>query len=109
MVSGRRWSLGAAIALSLALGGAIAAACYAVPQPECGFLCGPGGACPDGYACANDHACHRTGSPPELVCHTPDAAPGDDAAVDARLDAAIDAPDAPPDDAAIDAPDAAAR
>jgi hypothetical protein len=126
-VSGRLVSLGIAIALLVALTGAIVAACYEVPTPSCGFLCGPNDACPDSYACANDHFCHRIGAPATLVCGTPDAglpetsdarandAPPDvmvdamrDATPDAMIDAAPDAAvDAAP-DAAIDAaPDAA--
>jgi len=121
-------SLGIAIALLVALAGAIVAACYEVPTPSCGFLCGPNNACPDSYACANDHFCHRIGAPATLVCGTPDAglpdtsddarandAPPDvmpDVMVDAAPDAAVDAaPDAAVDaapDAAVDAaPDAA--
>ena len=109
-------SLGISVALLVALAGAIAAACYEIPTPSCGFLCGPEGACPDGYTCANDHYCHRIGTPASLVCGTPDATTPDsarpgDAAADARPDAAVDAmpdvmidamPDAPPD--TIDAP-----
>ncbi len=46
-------------------------ACYDVPQPECGFTCGPPavaggeGTCPDGYVCFTnvDNRCHRV-SPP---------------------------------------------
>jgi len=66
--------------LSLATVLAVVAACYDVPTPDCGFLCGPGDACPEGYTCANDHRCHRTGAPPSLMCGPPDAA------VDAPLD-----------------------
>ena len=111
-------SLGIAIALLVVLAGAIATACYHLPTPACGFLCGPSGACPDNYTCAGDHQCHRIGTPDSLVCGTPDAAMPDavidavpDAVIDAMPDAVIDAmPDAMIDampDAAIDAmPDA---
>jgi hypothetical protein len=85
-VSGRLLSLGIALVLLVALGAAIAA-CYEVPRPDCGFVCGPGGACPDGYACASDHTCHRVGTPDSLVCAQPDAA-----VPDARPDAPDDAP-----------------
>jgi len=63
-----------------------ALACYSPAQPDCGFVCGEGGACPDGYTCATDGICHRDGTPASLVC-----------AVDARPDSPqpIDAP--PPD------------
>jgi NAD(P)-dependent dehydrogenase (short-subunit alcohol dehydrogenase family) len=99
-------SLGIAIALLVVLAGAIVAACYSVPTPDCGFLCGPNGACPDEYTCADDHRCHRVGAPADLVCSTPDAAI--DAMVDAMPDAPVDAmvdamPDAPI-DAMVDAP-----
>jgi hypothetical protein len=113
-VSGRLRSLGlalgAALGLSLALAGAIITACYDIPRPSCGFLCGPGGACPDGYGCAADMYCHRDDTPPDLVCARPDAAVPADATADAAADAAgddaatIDAPDDAPIDAAIDAP-----
>jgi len=114
--------MGAAAALLVGLAGAIIVACYDVPRPDCGFVCGPDSACPDGYTCADDHYCHRAGAPLDLVCSQPDAAlPIDaardamidagggmtDAAIDAAIDAGIDAPpDAMPDapDAAIDAP-----
>ena len=113
-------SLGISIALLVALAGAIVAACYEVPTPSCGFLCGPNNACPDSYTCANDHYCHRIGAPPTLACGTPDAglpdasddARANDAPVDALPDATVDAlPDATVDalpDATVDAlPDAA--
>jgi hypothetical protein len=99
-----------AVALLVALAGAIVAACYDVPTPDCGFLCGPRGACPDGYTCADDDRCRRIGAPATLVCPNRDAdVPDDhDAAVDAHQDAVPDAPpDAPPDtpsDAPPDAP-----
>jgi len=110
-VSGRLRSLGvalgAAIGLSLALASAIITACYDVPRPSCGFLCGPGGACPDGYGCAADMYCHRNDTPPDLVCTRPDAAlPADATSADAAPDAAGD--DAAIDAATIDAPDDAA-
>lgn len=73
------------------LGGAIIAACYDVPTPDCGFLCGPNGECPGGYTCADDHHCHRIGTPADLMCTTPDAA--GDAAIDAMDDAPVDAMD----------------
>lgn len=123
-MSGRVLSLGVAVALLLGLivaaTGAILAACYDVPTPDCGFQCGPEGACPDGYTCASDGRCHRIGAPASLVCPGPDAAVRDasidagidavpDAAADAALDAAPDAAvDAAPDAALDAAPDAAA-
>jgi hypothetical protein len=96
-VSGRLVSLGVATALLVAVTGAIVAACYEVPTPDCGFLCGPDNACPDTYTCASDRHCHRIGAPANLVCSTPDGgAPSTDAsAIDAAIDAAIDGqPDA---------------
>jgi hypothetical protein len=120
-VTRRLLPLGVALALLAALVGAIISACYDIPRPACGFVCGPDGACPDGYTCANDHYCHRSGEPDGVVCHAPDAAlpadaapdvPADtgndaagDAAADAADDAAPDGPDVP--DAMADAmPDA---
>jgi hypothetical protein len=79
-------SLGVATALLAALGGAIVAACYSVPTPDCGFICGPGGACPDGYTCADEQRCHRIGAPTNLVCNTADAAVPVDGAPDAMDD-----------------------
>jgi hypothetical protein len=54
-----------------------AAGCYSPPEPACGFVCGPGGACPADYTCASDHHCHHDGAPASLTCGTPpaDAAP----------------------------------
>jgi hypothetical protein len=96
--------VGAAAALLVGLAGAIVVACYDVPKPDCGFVCGPESACPDSYTCADDHYCHRTGAPADLVCTHPDAALPIDAAVDAGVDASADAmPDAPA-DAMLDAP-----
>jgi hypothetical protein len=96
-VSRRLLSLGIALALLVALAGAIVAACYEVPQPDCGFVCGPDGACPDGYGCASDHYCHRAGTPDGLLCAHPDAA-APDAPPDAMPDMMPDMPDdAPPD------------
>jgi hypothetical protein len=105
-VSGRLVSQGVAIALLVLLAGMIFAACYDVPAPDCGFVCGPNGACPAGYLCAGDHHCHRIGAPADLVCSAPDAAtPSDarDAAVDAAVDAMSDAPVDAMSDAAVDA------
>jgi hypothetical protein len=103
-----------ALALGLALlfaGGLGLSACYDVPQPACGFRCGPAGECPTDYTCNSaDDRCHLNGSP-AMVCGVPDGgvdAPDIDAPPDAAIDAAIDAElDAPP-DAAIDAPPDAA-
>ena len=93
----RLGSLGAALALLAALAGAIVSACYDVPRPACGFLCGPAGECPDGYTCAAEQVCHANGSPDGLVCRNPDAAlPVDamsDVAADQRVDAMADAPE----------------
>lgn len=94
------------IALLVVLGGAIVAACYDVPTPDCGFRCGPDSACPDNYTCASDHHCHRIGTPANLVCSTPDAAVpnGSDAAVDGASDTMSDAPVDAMVDAPVDAP-----
>jgi hypothetical protein len=95
--------LAVAAVIMFALSGAITVACYTVPRPDCGFICGPGNACPDGYTCADDHRCHRIGAPDDLVCATIDAALPVDASPDAEVDAPVDAPDDAP-DASIDAP-----
>ena len=106
-MSGRLVSAGAAAALLVGLAGAIIVACYDVPTPDCGFVCGPDSTCPDGYTCADDHYCHRTGAPSELVCARPDAALPLDAAGDAMLDASGDAmADAPAGERSDAAPDA---
>jgi hypothetical protein len=47
---------------------AVLAGCYNPPQPDCAFVCGPGGACPADYTCAADHRCHRNGAPDSLMC-----------------------------------------
>jgi hypothetical protein len=55
----------AAIIIGLgALGG-----CYSPPEPDCGFVCGSNGECPDDYTCdAAEHICHRNGAPSTLTC-----------------------------------------
>jgi hypothetical protein len=80
--------LGRILAISLGL----LAACYSPAQPDCGFVCGPGGACPSDYACAADGVCHRIGAPANLTC-----------AVDARPDTPRPI-DAPPADADVTPP-----
>lgn len=56
------------------LGARLAAACYDVPEPPCGFRCGPQGACPEHYVCnSNDGVCHHEDAPASLVCGTVDA------------------------------------
>ena len=76
---GRAWCLG------------LLAACYSPPKPDCGFVCGPGDACPSDYHCAADGYCHADGSPASLSC-------GIDAGIDGRvIDALIaDADTLPP-------------
>jgi hypothetical protein len=75
-------------ALGVLLGHALPG-CYDVPQPQCGFRCGPNGACPEGYTCkSSDGRCHLNGSPVSLVCGTVDAG------VDGPRDAGTDATDA---------------
>lgn len=59
------------------------AGCYSPPEPDCGFACGPSGACPADYTCAADHVCHRNGAAAGLTC------PG-------RPDAAVDSPSSGP-------------
>jgi hypothetical protein len=75
----------AAAALAAGLG---APACYDEPRPDCGFRCGPGGACPEGYTCEpTGGRCRRDGAPAAIVCAPPDAALPPDAARDAALEA----------------------
>lgn len=95
-MSGRIAWAGLRIALSVGA----AAGCYEVPEPDCGFICGPSASCPAHYTCADDHYCHRDGAPASLVCAAPDAP----LVTDAAADAARDAIDATP-DAMADAPD----
>jgi hypothetical protein len=66
----------------------VISACYSPHQPDCGFFCGPDGACPADYQCAADGRCHRDGTPETLVC-PPDAAV---AAPDVMPDADVTAP-----------------
>lgn len=51
----------------------LTAACYSPPEPDCGFFCGTGSACPSDYHCGRDGVCHRDGTPETLAC-APDAA-----------------------------------
>ena len=39
------------------------AACYDIPRPECGFVCGANNACPDGYTCGLGVCRLDTGTP----------------------------------------------
>lgn len=88
------------LALLVGLAVLVGPGCYDPPKPDCGFVCGPGGACPDDYTCAADNRCHRNGTPASLMCATsPDARP-DTTSGDAGIDAPIDAPGT---DAALDA------
>jgi hypothetical protein len=75
------------------LGIVVASGCYRVPEPDCGFVCGPGAdPCPDDYTCAGDHRCHRNGAPANLTCPAPDAGAQDTLApIDAPIDAVTDA------------------
>jgi hypothetical protein len=75
-------SLGVGLALVVALSRAVAG-CYELPEPDCGFACGPNGACPDGYRCGGEQRCHRIGAPATLMC-----VPPADAGVDGQGDAA---------------------
>ena len=93
-------SVGAAAALFVGLTGAVIVACYDLPKPDCGFVCGPDNACPSSYTCADDHYCHRVGAPEGPICAPPDGPRPVDAPPDAPPDAPIDAPP----DAPIDAP-----
>lgn len=67
--------------MALALG--ILVGCYNVPTPDCGFACGPAGACPSSYACnATTNRCEREGAQPSCMS----------AAFDAGIDADRKAP-----------------
>jgi hypothetical protein len=57
-------------------------ACYSPAQPDCGFICGSNGECPDDYTCAADGICHRNGSPANLICMV-DARPDSPRPIDA--------------------------
>ena len=75
-----------------------AAGCFKTPTPDCAFLGGAGGSCPDNYFCAGDGVCKRDGLPDTLDCGFTappdagppvDAPPGIDASADAGADAAV--------------------
>jgi hypothetical protein len=85
----RRYRLALALGASGVMGALLGLAlpsCYDIPKPECGFRCGPSGACPEDYTCAPDGRCHLNGSPASLVCGTPTDGPLVDAPVDAAVD-----------------------
>lgn len=75
--------------------------CFSTPKPDCAFLCGAGGACPDGYFCAEDGVCKREDLANTFDCGfvapidagpPVDAPVGNaDAGVDAGADAGVDA------------------
>jgi hypothetical protein len=96
-VSGQIARAGLRVALLVGAAGAVLGSCYEVPEPDCGFICGPSSSCPGHYTCADDHYCHRIGAPASLVCASPDAALVTDAAADAASDAIDATPDAMPD------------
>lgn len=74
---------GIALGIVAALGAGVVAACYDLPEPDCGFRCGPDRECPEEYTCSDDdNRCHRQGSDPALVCAE---------IVDAGADGAVDA------------------
>lgn len=63
----------------------LVAACYSPPRPDCGFICGPGAACPADYHCATDGHCHLDGSSDASRCAdagVPDSLPIDAAMAD---------------------------
>jgi hypothetical protein len=46
-----------------------ASACYSPYEPDCGFVCGTGGVCPDDYTCNSaDNVCHLTGTSANKQC-----------------------------------------
>jgi len=58
-----------AIHLGILLAGLILAGCYSPYEPDCGFVCGSGGTCPDDYTCNSaDNLCHLNGTSPNKVC-----------------------------------------
>jgi hypothetical protein len=59
-----------AIRLGILLAGhLILTACYSPYEPDCGFVCGSGGTCPDDYTCNSaDNLCHLNGSSPSMTC-----------------------------------------
>jgi hypothetical protein len=62
----RRWLW---LATIVGLTGTVVSGCYRVPQPECGFFCGPSATCPEDYACnATDGRCHRTDTSATMTC-----------------------------------------
>jgi hypothetical protein len=77
------------------------AGCYSPPEPDCGFVCGPGDACPADYTCASDHHCHRNGAPAALTC-----APGDAAGASAPRVVSVDPPNGAQDVAVDTIPEA---
>jgi hypothetical protein len=81
----RRHRLALALAFTMAAGALpwlALPACYDVPQPDCGFRCGPDGACPEDYTCSTtDGRCHLNGTPASLVC----GSAAGDAGIDAQL------------------------
>lgn len=67
----------------LALVSGFLVGCYDIPHPECGFACGPAGACPSDYSCnAAVNRCELTGSTPSCA-----------AALDAGMDTNPDSMD----------------
>ena len=61
----------------------IGVSCYAAPEPNCGFQCGPNGECPTDYACSSTQVCEKIGATD--VCKA-------DAGVPDSLDANLAAP-----------------
>lgn len=58
------------------------AGCYHAPEPDCGFACGPEGACPADYTCTADHVCRRDGFSGDCAStEAPDAPSGQSAFV----------------------------
>jgi len=56
------------VCLGLTAAFAFGISCYEIPSPDCGFVCGAGGLCPDNYTCATDNICHRDGTPAGTSC-----------------------------------------
>jgi hypothetical protein len=57
-------------ALSLAFAG-----CFNPDEPDCAFVCGPQGKCPENYTCQPDNYCHKVGTTGPCVGFTDASVP----------------------------------
>jgi hypothetical protein len=58
------------LALSLAVAG-----CFNPDEPDCAFVCGPQGKCPESYECRPDNYCHKVGTSGPCVGYTDASVP----------------------------------